>query len=92
MRLASASEQAMTAEVLHRLDGSTLEVGCSSSPTVYAGQHAFCVVVRDITERKLIEVKLERARRGARVGAVEVGIPREHEPRDSHADERRASA
>ena len=66
VRLASASEQAMTAEgVLHRLDGSTLEVGCSFSPTVYAGQHAFCVVVRDITKRRRLDQELKHARDAA---------------------------
>jgi two-component system, sensor histidine kinase and response regulator len=47
---------------LHRRDGTTIEVACSFSPTMYARSHAICMVVRDITERKRIEAEIERAR------------------------------
>jgi PAS domain S-box-containing protein len=62
----SDESQSLVAEGhLHRHDGSTLEVACSFSPTMYAGTHAICVVVRDITERKRIEAELSRARDAA---------------------------
>ncbi|PYR44702.1 MAG: hypothetical protein DMF89_27150 [Acidobacteria bacterium] len=50
---------------LRRLDGSSVEVACSLSPTVYAGNQAVCGVIRDITERKRIDAELARARDAA---------------------------
>jgi two-component system sensor histidine kinase/response regulator len=50
---------------LRRVDGSSVEVACSLSPTVYAGSQAVCGVIRDITERKRIDAELARARDAA---------------------------
>src|SRR5206468_5684872 len=50
---------------LRRPDGSSVEVGCSLSPTMYAGSQAVCGVIRDITERKRIDAELARARDAA---------------------------
>ena len=45
---------------------------------------------RDVSERTRIEGELERARDAALESArLEVRVPGQHEPRDSHADERR---
>ena len=42
-----------------------------------------------IQRRRAVDRARRRARRGARGRAAEVAVPRQHEPRDPHADERR---
>jgi PAS domain S-box-containing protein len=76
---------------LRRADGAMRAVACSVSSTMYARKRAICVVIRDITERKRVETGPgARPRRGRGVGAVEVPVPGQHEPRDPHAHEWRA--
>ena len=66
VRVVSESGQSLVAEgALHRLDGSRVDVACSFSPTLYAGNHAICVVVRDITERRRLDQDLKHARDAA---------------------------
>jgi two-component system, sensor histidine kinase and response regulator len=50
---------------LRRVNGSSVEVACSLTPTMYAGSQAVCGVIRDITERKRIDAELARARDAA---------------------------
>jgi two-component system, sensor histidine kinase and response regulator len=50
---------------LRRPDGGSVEIGCSLSPTMYAGNQAVCGVIRDISERKRIDAELARARDAA---------------------------
>ena len=51
----------------------------------------FTGILRDITERKRAEAELVRAREQAEAANLrEIAIPRDDEPRNPHADERRA--
>ena len=72
-------------------DGSSLPISFSLLPINREGAPPEAVVVvRDITEDKRAEEELIRARGRGRGGqSSQVGVPRQHEPRDPHADERR---
>ncbi len=50
---------------LLRVDGTRVDVACTLNQTVYAGNQAICAIVRDITERKRLDVELARARDAA---------------------------
>jgi signal transduction histidine kinase/CheY-like chemotaxis protein len=50
---------------LTRADQTTVDVACSLSSTVYAGNQAVAVVVRDVTARRRIEADLARAHAAA---------------------------
>jgi PAS domain S-box-containing protein len=47
---------------LTRRDGSSIDVACSLSLTVYAGRRAVCAVMRDDTERRRLDAELQHAR------------------------------
>jgi two-component system, sensor histidine kinase and response regulator len=51
----------VTERRLSRRDGTCVEIACSLSSTLYAGNRAVCAVVRDVTERKRLD-ELARAR------------------------------
>ena len=63
--VAGAGQALATEGLLRRADGSTLEVACSFSYTLYARQEAICGFVRDITERKRLDAEVARARDAA---------------------------
>ena len=69
--------------------GLTFPMELTVTEVAFQGQRMFVGLVRDITERKRSE---EASRHGTSRGGGgqphQVGLPRQHEPRDPHADER----
>ena len=74
-----------------RADGSRFLCELAATAVEVDGEPiAFTAYVRDISERKRFEEDLARARDEAlEAGPDEVGVPRDDQPRDPHADERR---
>jgi PAS domain S-box-containing protein len=55
-------------------DGSLVEVWVSLSPISYGGRKVMCALVRDLTEKKALEVHLLRAQRMESIGLLAGGI------------------
>ena len=74
-----------------RMDGSEfpVEIGLSPLPARGSEPAQVAVSIRDVTVRKQQERQIIEARQKAEEAtAAKVDVPRQHEPRDPHADER----
>ena len=70
-------------------DGRRMDVEILSDDIQWGGRLAWISIVRDITERKRAEAELRGAKADAEdATGRQVGVSRQHEPRDPHADER----
>jgi len=56
-----------------RLDGTIINVEAAAAPLIYQGKPAILVVIRDITERKLLEQQREKSRKEAEFYADVLG-------------------
>jgi PAS domain S-box-containing protein len=61
-------------EKIVRLDGSVIDVEVVATPFIQQGKHGIQIIVRDITEKKKLEVQLLRAQRLESIGTLASGI------------------
>jgi PAS domain S-box-containing protein len=74
----SQFEKSVTSQWKHRTkDGRVIEVEVNSHVIVFGGKKAALVAVRDITERKRMEVELRHAQKLEAVGGLAAGIAHE---------------
>ena len=64
----------LTEEKLIRQDGSVIDVEITATPFIYQGKHGVQVIIRDITEKKMLEAQLLRAQRMESIGTLASGI------------------
>ncbi len=62
---------------IERVEGSELEVELGAVSLDYEGGPALCVVLRDVTERKELQLRLDRSNRMASLGTLAAGVAHE---------------
>ena len=76
-----------------RQDGSVFSAEIALHAMQLEGKPVIQAIMRDVSERRAAEAAKEAAREAAlQMAHAKSAVPRQHEPRDPHADERRASA
>jgi PAS domain S-box-containing protein len=78
LRGAIKTEASATLTVrLERADKSQVEVEVAALSLDYEGMPALCVLLRDVTEKKEIQLRLDRSNRMASLGTLAVGVAHE---------------